>query len=139
VEPIGREVARTGRALNRAFAAALAEAGGTLPTWLILLELKRTARRTQLELARAVGIEGATLTRHLDGLEEVGLVRRVAHPDDRRATRVELTEAGEELFLRLRKAAGAFDRRIRAGFTEDELARLREALDRLRENATRAS
>jgi MarR family transcriptional regulator, transcriptional regulator for hemolysin len=139
VEPIGRDVGRTGRDVNRAFAAALAEAGGTLPTWLILLELRRSSHRTQLELARAVGIEGATLTRHLDGLEESGLVRRVSHPNDRRATRVELTGAGEEAFARLRKAAGAFDRRLRAGFDDEELAQLRSMLARLRENATRAS
>jgi MarR family transcriptional regulator for hemolysin len=139
VEPIGREVGRTGRTVNRAFADALAEAGGTLPTWLILLELKRAPRRTQQELAGAVGIEGATLTRHLDGLEEAGLVRRAAHPHDRRASRVELTAAGEDLFLRLRKAAGAFDRRLRAGFSGDELDQLRALLERLRANATRAS
>ena len=125
--------------MSRAFASALADAGGTLPTWLILLELKRERRRTQQELARAVGIEGATLTRHLDALEDAGLVERAAHPDDRRATQVELTAEGEETFQRLRRAAAAFDRRLRAGFTDDELADLRDLLARLRENATRAS
>lgn len=139
MEPIGRELSRTGTAVSRAFAAALAEAGGTLPTWLILLELKRERRRTQQELARAVGIEGATLTRHLDALEDAGLVERVPHPDDRRATRVELTENGEKMFQRLRRAAAAFDRRLRDGFSDDELAELRGLLERLRTNATRAS
>ena len=139
MEPIGRELGRTGRTVSRAFATALAEAGGTLPTWLILLELKRQRRRTQQELAQAVGIEGATLTRHLDGLEDAGLVERAPHPDDRRATQVELTADGEEMFQRLRRAAAEFDRRLRAGFTDDELAQLRESLERLRANATRAS
>ena len=139
MEPIGRELGQTGRTVSRAFATALAEAGGTLPTWLILLELKRQRRRTQQELAQAVGIEGATLTRHLDGLEDAGLVERAPHPDDRRATQVELTADGEEMFQRLRRAAAGFDRRLRAGFTDDELAQLRESLERLRANATRAS
>jgi len=139
VEPIGRELGQTGRTVSRAFATALAEAGGTLPTWLILLELKRQRRRTQQELAQAVGIEGATLTRHLDGLEDAGLVERAPHPDDRRATQVELTADGEEMFQRLRRAAAGFDRRLRTGFTDDELAQLRESLERLRANATRAS
>jgi len=139
MEPIGRQVAAMGKSVNRAFAAALADAGGTLPTWLILLELKREPRRTQHELARAVGIEGATLTRHLDALEDAGLVERAPHPDDRRATRVELTAEGEATFQRLRRAAAGFDRRLRAGFSDDELAQLRELLARLRANATRAS
>jgi MarR family transcriptional regulator for hemolysin len=139
VEPIGRELGRTGTTVSRAFASALAEAGGTLPTWLILLELKRERRRTQQELARAVGIEGATLTRHLDALEDAGLVERLAHPSDRRATQVELTAEGEGTFQRLRRAAGAFDRQLRAGFSDAELAELRRFLERLRTNATRAS
>ena len=117
MEPIGRELGQTGRTVSRAFATALAEAGGTLPTWLILLELKRQRRRTQQELAQAVGIEGATLTRHLDGLEDAGLVERAPHPDDRRATQVELTADGEEMFQRLRRAAAGFDRRLRANAT----------------------
>ena len=54
--PIGLQVQRTAKALNRAFDQALAEAGGSLPTWLILLSLKTRRWETQRELAAAVGI-----------------------------------------------------------------------------------
>lgn len=134
MEPIGREVGTTAKVLNRAFAEALAERGGSLPTWLVLLALKQGSWRTQHEIARAVGIEGPTLTRHLDGLEEAGLVVRSRDPDDRRAMRVELTEDGEAAFHRLREAAVGFDRRLRRGVDQDELDRLRELLGRLRSN-----
>jgi MarR family transcriptional regulator, transcriptional regulator for hemolysin len=133
--PIGRDLAATAKALDRAFAAALAEAGGSLPVWLILLALKQQRWRTQQDLAGAVGIEGPTLTHHLDGMEAAGLIARERDPADRRAMRVELTEQGDERFRALRGAAAGFDRRLRAGIGDDEIEMLRSLLGRLRENA----
>jgi MarR family transcriptional regulator for hemolysin len=134
VPPIGREVAATAKALDRAFSAALAEAGGSLPVWLVLLSLKQQRWRTQQDLAAAVGIEGPTLTHHLDGLERAGLIARSRDPDDRRVVRAELTPAGDERFTALRRAATAFDRRLRSGLDEAEERELRELLGRLRAN-----
>src|SRR5215210_3969834 len=94
VEPIGRAIASSAKVLSRAFERELADAGGSQPVWLILLALKQQAWRTQQDLAAAVGIEGPTLTHHLDGLEADGLIARERDPADRRAMRVELTEAG---------------------------------------------
>src|SRR3954471_9196469 len=85
--PIGRDVAATAKLLDRAFGAALAEQGGTVPSWLILLALKQQPHRTQQEIARAVGIGGPTLTHHLDGMEAGGLVRRSRGGEGRRAGR----------------------------------------------------
>jgi MarR family transcriptional regulator for hemolysin len=132
--PIGLHVARVAKSLNRAFDAALAKAGGSLPTWLILLSLKSGRWATQRELADAVGIRGATLTHHLDGLERGGLVTRRRDPDNRRVQVVELTPAGDALFERLREAAVAFDARLREGFGGDDVDRLRELLGRLGAN-----
>jgi MarR family transcriptional regulator, transcriptional regulator for hemolysin len=134
--PIGLQLANTTKAVSRAFNEALTEAGGTLPVWLVLSSVKSEDRRTQLELARAVGIEGPTLTRHLDGLEEAGLVRRQRDPADRRAMRVELTDTGEELYRQLRQAVLAFNRRLTEGLSEQELDRLRRTLARLGENVS---
>jgi MarR family transcriptional regulator for hemolysin len=132
--PIGLQLANTSKAVSRAFNDRLAEAGGSVPVWLILSSLKSDERRTQLDLARAVGIEGPTLTRHLDGLEENGIVRRVRDGGDRRAVRVELTAAGERLFETLRKAVIAFNRDLTAGLTDMELERVRKTLARLEQN-----
>lgn len=132
--PIGRDVAQTAKVLDRAFGSALAEAGGTLPTWLVLLALTQQPHRTQQEIARAVGIGGPTLTHHLDAMEAQGLVLRSRDDADRRAVRVELTAAGEEAFSRLRAAAVEFDARLRDGLGEEELDRVRAVLARLRGN-----
>jgi MarR family transcriptional regulator for hemolysin len=132
--PIGLQLAVTAKAVSRAFNDRLAAAGGSVPTWLILSSLKSDERRTQLELAKAVGIEGPTLTRHLDGLEEDGLVRRVRSGSDRRAVRVELTADGERLFAVLLQAVIGFNRELTDGVAAAELARLRKSLARLERN-----
>ena len=133
-EPIGRVVSSSAKLLSRAFERELAEAGGSQPVWLILLALKQQRWRTQQDLAAAVGIEGPTLTHHLDGLDKAGLIERARDPEDRRAVRVELTDAGDKLFQRLAKAAIGFDQRLRAGLTDEELEEFRRVLARLREN-----
>jgi MarR family transcriptional regulator, transcriptional regulator for hemolysin len=136
--PIGLQLANTSKAVSRAFNDRLVDAGGSVPTWLILSSLKSNERRTQLELARAVGIEGPTLTRHLDGLEENGIVRRLRDGSDRRAVRVELTPEGERLFQTLRQAVIAFNRALTDGVGEPELERLRTSLARLEQNVRRS-
>jgi MarR family transcriptional regulator, transcriptional regulator for hemolysin len=135
-EPIGRQLARTAKLLSRAFEDELALAGGSLPTWLILLSLKSRSWRTQGELAQALGIEGPTLTHHLAALERAGLVMRTRDPENLRVQRVELTEAGDTTFHRLRGAAGSFDKRLRAGLDDSDIERLRELLARLLANVT---
>jgi len=132
--PIGLQLAHTSKAVSRAFSDTLAEMGGSVPTWLILTSLMGETWPAQHRLARALHIEGPTLTRHLDGLEEAGLVVRRREADDRRAVRVELTEAGRARHSELLQAVIAFNKRLRAGLSEDEIARLRDLLTRLEAN-----
>jgi MarR family transcriptional regulator for hemolysin len=135
-EPIGRQLARTAKLLTRAFERELALAGGSLPSWLILLSLTTRSWRTQRELAEALGIEGPTLTHHLAGLERAGLVTRSRDPDNRRVQRVELTEAGDAAFHRLRRAASRFDQRLRSGLDDSDIQQLRELLAQLLSNVS---
>jgi MarR family transcriptional regulator, transcriptional regulator for hemolysin len=135
--PIGLLLARTAKELNRSFERALADAGGSLPIWLILLSLKRAPGCTQRELAGEVGIREATLTHHLGGMERGGLITRRRDPANRRVHQVTLTDDGEAAFHRLREAAGRFDRRLCTGIPDDRLAELREVLRQLADNAVR--
>ena len=132
--PIGLLLARAAKSVSRAFDDALAEAGGSLPVWLVLISLKSQRLGNQRELAEAVGIREATLTHHLNAMDAQGLVTRRRDPANRRVHLVELTEAGEAAFARLREAAFAFNERLRRGFTEDDLAGLEEQLRRLEHN-----
>jgi DNA-binding MarR family transcriptional regulator len=46
------------------------------------------------DLATSLGLDTSTVSRHLSQLHRAGLVERSVDPDDRRAQRVELSEAG---------------------------------------------
>ena len=109
-QPIGLEVSRTGRILQRAFDDALTGAGGALATWLVVTALKGDAHTMQRDLASAVGIEDATLTHHLNRMERDGLVERHRDPANRRNQLVALTDAGEALFGSLLGTVTTFDR-----------------------------
>ncbi len=103
--------------IGRSFDDALTAAGGSLPVWLVLLNLKTRQTANQRELAEAVRVREATLTHHLNAMETEGLLTRQRSQTNRRIHVVELTAAGEDAFLRLRDAALAFDRRLRQAWT----------------------
>ena len=135
-EPLGLALTRTAKLVSRGFDQALAAVDGSLPTWAILASLKAARHGKQQDIAEDVGIEGATLTHHLNRLERDGLVSRSRDPDNRRVHRVTLTDAGERAFFRMLAAVQAFDQRLRAGLPDEDDAALRAALDRLRANVT---
>jgi MarR family transcriptional regulator, transcriptional regulator for hemolysin len=133
--PIGLHLAQAARVVSRAFDDALARTGGSVPVWLVLLNLKIQPQASQRELAEAIGVREATLTHHLNAMEAEGLLTRRRDPANRRVHIVQLSEPGETAFLRLRDAAVSFDRQLRQGLTDADLDRLGRLLDRLAGNA----
>jgi len=131
VPPIGLRLTRTARVVSHAFERAMAEAGGSASAWQVLLLVRSQQRGTQSRMAHAMGISGATLTHHLHALEQQGLVHRWRDAGNRRGQQVALTEAGEELFGRLRQVAAAHDRRLRSELSDAETAQLAELLEKL--------
>src|SRR5271155_195143 len=133
--PIGLRLAQTARTVERAFDGALGAAGGTLPVWLILLNLKIRKPANQRELAEAVGVREATLTHHLNAMEARGLLTRTRDAANRRVHVVALTEAGEAAFVRMRATAMAFDAKLRDGLADADRATLSPLLGQLAANA----
>ena len=130
--PIGLQLTRTARVVSQAFERAMADAGGSASVWQVLLLVRSQQWGTQSEMAEAMGISGATLTHHLNAMEEQGLVRRWRESSNRRVQRVELTDDGRALFDRLRDVARAHDERLRSNLSGEESAQLAELLERLR-------
>jgi MarR family transcriptional regulator for hemolysin len=134
--PIGLRLNQTARTVERAFDDALGEVGGTLPVWLILLNLKLRKPANQRELAEAVGVREATLTHHLNAMEARGLLTRTRGAANRRVHVVALTEAGEAAFVRMRDTAMAFDAKLRTGLADADVVTLSTLLGRLAANAS---
>jgi MarR family transcriptional regulator, transcriptional regulator for hemolysin len=136
--PIGLLLSGTAKHVSRAFDDAMADAGGSMPIWQILLVLKTRQVANQRELAEAVGIQGATLTHHLNAMERDALLTRRRDPVNRRVHVVELTDEGERMFHTLRAVAVAFDKRLRTNLTDHDITVAERVLSKLAENARSA-
>src|SRR4051795_9994129 len=97
----------------------------------VLATLRDTGPRRITELAAAEAVAQPTVTTLVARLERDGLVRRAPDPADARAVRVHLTDAGRERLARRRAArAAVIDERL-AALTDDDRARLLDALPAL--------
>lgn len=129
----------TAKAVRSAFEEALVRAGGSLGTWIVLSALSEEGVVSQTVLASRVHVEGATITHHVDRLEELGLVRRRTDPADRRVRRIEPTPAGRRLHKRLLAETRKLEAAMLDGLGEDERDQLGRLLDRIRTNLEHAS
>jgi MarR family transcriptional regulator for hemolysin len=88
-------VANVAREWRRAVDARLQVYGLTDATWLPLLRIARSeAPMRQNELAASLSLDGSSVVRLLDALENSGLVERCEDPADRRAKSLVLTPRG---------------------------------------------
>lgn len=85
--------------------------------------------RTLGELAAAERVRPPTMTNIVRGLEEAGLVRREADPNDGRVVRVEATPTGERVLQRARERRTATLADHLAALTPDEVARVHHAAE----------
>ena len=82
-------------------------------------------------LAVRLSVEASHVTRQLRQLEQAGYVVRVADPEDRRAQRVQLTDAGLAAVERIREASRRGVELALADWTPDELEQLAALFRRL--------
>jgi MarR family transcriptional regulator for hemolysin len=132
-EALGRQLAITGRMVRERFDGCLNEHGASLTTWAVLRSAHDEDGLSQRELASRMSIESPTLVRHLDRLEEEGLVVRRRDEQDRRVVRVGLTPAGHRRYAELRYVAASVDSQLRALLDHDEIEILERALRRIRD------
>ena len=100
---LGYLINRAARAFANRLATELRPFDVGIGQWAVLLHLWSNDGMTQAQLARRVAIEQPTMVRTIDRMERDGLVTRTPDPNDRRASRITLTERG----WRLRDAARA--------------------------------
>ena len=82
-------------------------------------------RRPLGELAEILNVVPRTVTDVIDILERDGLIIRVPDPTDRRSVHAQLTEGGLERVEAIKRDAIDQQTALFAGFSRDEIARLR--------------
>ena len=107
------------------------ELGLSQARWSVLFELSRNEQVTQIELARILVIEPATLVRLLDGLENAGLIERRPSAEDRRAKTLHLTKAAWPLIDRMKEVSAASRMAILEDISQHDLRIATQALSRI--------
>ena len=123
----------TARAWRLGLDARLKDLGVGQSGWLtIAIIAKSKTELSQRALADQLGVEGPSVVSMLDRLEQAGLVLRAPCPTDRRVKLVHLTDAGRELYAKVRKQANAFRASVLAGVEPEALAAATELMETLR-------
>jgi DNA-binding MarR family transcriptional regulator len=86
------------------------------------------------ELCKGISYDAGAMTRMLDRLEAKGLVQRTRSPDDRRLVNLELTQAGQAAYPRLREVSMRVLNHALRDFTGDDARTLERLLQRLARN-----
>ncbi|EEW8597288.1 transcriptional regulator SlyA [Escherichia coli] len=90
--------------------------------------------QSQIQLAKAIGIEQPSLVRTLDQLEEKGLISRQTCASDRRAKRIKLTEKAEPLISEMEAVINKTRAEILHGISAEELEQLITLIAKLEHN-----
>jgi len=85
-----------------------------------------------VELSTRSQIDRTTIGGLIDRLEQTGLLKRLPHPEDRRAYRISLTAAGKKMESELAPLAEELHRNIVAPLSAAEVDSLRAILQKLR-------
>ncbi|MFF0387119.1 MarR family winged helix-turn-helix transcriptional regulator [Kitasatospora sp. NPDC004615] len=107
-------VALAHRRLTSGLATALAEEDCTVDQWRVLRALADGEGRSMGELAQALLIPQASLSRLVDALADAGLVYRRQDDQDRRRITAHLSRQGRTRLTRLDALAAAHDAAVRA-------------------------
>ena len=103
----------------------------TFTQWAVLALLHSGIANTCGGLARNLGHHSGAMTRVLDQLEERALLQRVQDPEDRRVTKLHVTDEGRAMIAaRGRRVMGIWNEYLE-GFDRQEVLALIELLTRL--------
>jgi DNA-binding MarR family transcriptional regulator len=98
---------------------AVTSARESVPRLRLLYELHCNGPRKMTDLADCLGVTPRNVTALVDGLEGESLVRRVAHPSDRRVTIVEITGGAAEVEQQFRSFRDAIEQLLSQLSIED--------------------
>jgi DNA-binding MarR family transcriptional regulator len=83
------------------------------------------------ELATGLELSTGAMTNRLDNLEQAGFIKRAPDPSDRRAVKIELTEAGRHAWTNSTSAQAQKEALVAAALTKREQVELNSLLRKL--------
>ncbi len=133
-ESIGYSVAMANRALRKALNAELSHYGITFSQWQVLASLALEGETSQVKLAELIGVEGPTMVRILDRMEQKGWIKRKASSCDRRQKLISSTKKVESVWKKMAECAHGVRNRAVKGISSKDVANLQRLLKKIGEN-----
>ena len=124
-------LSRMGTIAQKRFSSRLEALDLTPRMWGTLNILEADAPVTQGGLCKRTGMDPSSMVATIDDLEQKGLVERRAHPSDRRAYALHVTDAGRETLSRGREVVQEVQDELLAPLDDAEREQLRSLLLRL--------
>lgn len=129
------QLAKASQLGTRFWASRVSEYNITPSQAMVVNFLGHEDRITARDLALRTALDRATLTGVIDRLETAGYLKRMPHPEDRRAQLIALTEQGKELAGKIFARVIEANREFLKTLDEGEQEMLKKLLARLRQNA----
>ena len=106
----------------------------TIEQWSVLYHLWKEDGKSQQELCNATFRDKPSITRLVDNLEKIGLVKRVASENDRRINKVYLTKQALKLQEETMALAEETLNEALAGVSSDDINLCKEVLQKVYDN-----
>lgn len=133
--PLGSDLARLVRVWRALIDHRLKPLDLTQTHWVTLHNIHQLPpEQSQIQLAKAIGIEQPSLVRTLDQLEEKGLISRHTCASDRRAKRIRLTAKAEPLISQMEDVIRKTREEILVGIEPQALKLLGDTIKQLEQN-----
>lgn len=129
--PLGYVINKTALALKNELGRRFKPYDITVEQWRVLNRLWEKDGLTQKELAEQIFKDQPNTTRILDKLQNKGIIRREASPDDRRAFIINLTDEGRMLREQLLPVARRMGEDVFTGISEEEQQLLKVLLNKI--------
>ncbi|MGG6101332.1 transcriptional regulator SlyA [Pantoea allii] len=133
--PLGTDLSRLVRIWRALIDQRLKPLDLTQTHWVTLHNIHQLPpEQSQIQLAKAIGIEQPSLVRTLDQLEEKGLITRTICAHDRRAKRIKLTQQAEPVIQQVEHVIDITRDDILSGISRDEINQMVSLIARLEKN-----
>ncbi|XOD69951.1 MAG: transcriptional regulator SlyA [Sodalis sp. (in: enterobacteria)] len=133
--PLGSDLARLVRIWRALIDHSLKPLDLTQTQWITLHNIcQLPPEQSQIQLAKAIGIEQPSLVRTLDQLEEKGLITRHTCSNDRRAKRIKLTESAEPVIKKVNDVIDNIRDEILNGISQEEIQLMSNLIIKLEKN-----
>ena len=122
---------KTALRLRKSLSDGMEKVGIQLPQMGLMIILSKSGPMNQISLGEEMAIDKATMVKVLDQMEDNGIVRRKAGPDDRRVKLVELTPKGRALLPKMQKLREQVEAQFLSPLSKTEVVELRRLILKL--------